>query len=97
MTDKESSGGEFGGVLDQSKLLPIICKYHHGKMIKEDLISYLKKAGLSQNRIDDILLKHRPAYVNPYAFYYLAGLVPLLYVLVSYLAKGKKKSYDMQQ
>ncbi|MFI5417231.1 MAG: Ig-like domain-containing protein, partial [Nitrososphaerales archaeon] len=94
VTDKEASGGQYGGISYKPKLLSVICKYHHGEMAKEDLISYLQGVGLSQDRIDNILLEHRPAYVNPYTFYYLAGLIPLLYILVSFLSKKKPKTVE---
>ena len=89
VTDKESAGGSCGQISDQPEKLPQISKYLHGDITKEDLVSFLQEIHWSEYRIDNFLANNTPVYVNPYTFYYLLGLLPLLYILVSVLSKGK--------
>ena len=91
VTDKESAGGSCGQISDQPEKLPQISKYLHGDITKEDLVSYLQEIHWAKYRIDNFLANNTPVYVNPYTFYYLLGLLPLLYILVSVLSKGKNR------
>lgn len=95
VTDREQTPGQEAAILDSPAKLPMICKYLHGEITKQELVSYLQGIGWSQVRIDDFLSKNRQQYVDPNWFYYVAGLVPLLYILASVL--GKKRPKDIQR
>jgi DNA-binding beta-propeller fold protein YncE len=95
VTDKESSGGGYSAILEQPGIISAVFQYLSGNMTKVDFTSNLKEVGWSPSRIDDFITSNRQAYVNPYTFYYLAGLIPLLYILVSFLGKKKPKTADV--
>ena len=69
--------------------ISVVSQYLDGTITKESFVSYLQDIGWSESRIDDFIANNKQVQVNPYAFYILAGLIPLLYVLVSVLSKKK--------
>ncbi|WP_368423341.1 Ig-like domain-containing protein, partial [Nitrosopumilus sp.] len=89
VTDKEMPDGQYPAILSQPEKISAVSQYLNGNMTKEKLSLHFQNIGWSESRINDFIANNSLVQTNPYTFYILAGLIPLLYVLVSVLSTKK--------
>jgi len=87
VADKEIPEGQYPAILSAPEKISTVSQYLNGDMTEEDFTLHLLDIGWSESRINEFIANNKSVHTNPYAFYVLVGLVPLLYILVSVLSK----------